>query len=263
MLVYDEPMQKTWEEQFHQAIVDRFEHLKSQNPNYSVRAFAKKARLSSGAMSQFLKKKQAWRLTPKRALEVLGELGFEESQKIYFAALMGEALQFPRKLIPEDKYEILKDWISLPVLHSFDLKPPPSSVELARRLGVSVEKVEEAILNLKKHGFLRADAEGKLFRDQHAWQTSDGPAKELIRQHHKMNLMTAERALDVIPADERYFLDLTFVGNRKQLGFLKTEIRKLFDRAAAVMEDDSEANELFKLSVGLFPLDFDRSQQRD
>lgn len=253
---------ENWEEQFHELIVNHFNSLKAAEPSLSLRKFAKRAQLSPGAMTKFLNKSHNWRLTPARALEVLSALDIDFHQRNYFAAFTGAGkIDIPRTPIPAEDYEILKDWTFLPILVSFDLADRPSPQSLASRLGISVEKVIAVTSTLLEKGYLKLSPTGEIFRDKSHWETSDGPPNQAIRQHHKMNLEMATKALEVIPVEKRYFMSMTFAGNKEEINFVKSEIKKLFDKTSSVMENTLPTNEIYKLSVNLFPIDFECAKE--
>lgn len=252
----------SWQHEFQQALIQHFHKLRQQNPKLSIRTFAKRARMSSGGMAQFLKGNQKWKLSPARALQILDSLGAEDNVKRYFAALTGQPFIMPWKQMAKDRDALLKDWSFFPILHSFDLKPQPTSAEIAKKLNMDVNHVEAAIHFLLEIGALKKNEDGSMGRETTPQKTSDGPPNEVIRNFHKTNLNIALKALDTIPSDERDFTALTLAGDRAQIEFVKAEIRKLFDRVLALMESTSQNNEVYRLSVNFFPLNFDRKETR-
>jgi hypothetical protein len=247
---------QSWRNQFQDALVGHFQALRQKNPELSVRAFAKRARLSSGGMAQFLKGNQKWKLSPERALHILKNLGVEESVQRYFAAITHQQIAMPWKDLANDHYALLKDWSFFPILHFFDLNPQPSSEEIAEKLNLDVKHVKAAIGFLLEIGALKQDAAGSITRDPSPLKTSDGPPNETIKEFHKENLNVALKALDRIPAARRDFTALTIAGDRARIDAVKEEIRALLDRVHAIMESAPETNEVFRLSVSFFPMDF-------
>lgn len=213
-------------------------------------------------MAQFLKGNQKWKLSPTRALQILDSLGAEDNVRRYFAALTGQPFAMPWKEMAKDHYALLKDWSFFPILHSFDLNPQPTPEEIARKLNVNVDHIKAAIHFLIEIGALKKNDDGSIVRETTPQKTSDGPPNDVIRNFHKANLEIALKALNTIPADERDFTALTLAGDRAQIEFVKAEIRKLFDRVHALMESTSQSNEVYRLSVNFFPLNFDRKEPR-
>lgn len=245
-----------WQQYFHETIVEHCRRLQTEDPSLSLRKIAKKGLISPGSLSQLLNNRPKWNLSPAKAMEILRNLEVDENRRNYLAALTGGEIALSRTPVPTEDYGILKDWVYIPVLVSFDLSPRPTPNELAKKLSVDVGRIESAIEFLLSRGYLKKEADGTICRHSDHWDVAGGPPNEAIRLHHRSGLEVAAKALDEVPAERRYFTSIVFAGNRENIEYVKEEIEKLLARASAIMEKTPPSNELFKLSVNLFPLDF-------
>lgn len=253
---------QNWEDEFRAVLAEHFQRLKEENPKFSLRALAKRARISPSAMSQLLRKKHGWQLTTERAIEILSSLGIEERKKCRLAALMGHHLPVRRSTLRMTDCETLKDWTYLPILHSFDLSPTPSFEEIAQKLCINTERVEAAVSDLVNHGYLKRDENGRIKRDDSQKESIETTLPQTPFDLKKTELELANKALSACERENQIFAALTFAGNKSQIEFLEREIMKLFDYAAAVVENTEPRDELFKLSVQLYPLDFRKKEER-
>lgn len=244
-----------WEDEFHEVLTEHFRRLKDQDPKFSLRALAKRARISPSAMSQLLRKNNGWQLSVERAIDVLSSLEVDERKKNRLIALMGQHVPVRRSTLNTTDYEELGDWIYLPILHSFDLTPSPSCATIARKLGLDISKVQSAVNELADRGYLKKLEDGHYVREAPDKKQSDRAWLKTSPERQKTNFEIAARSGS---RQNQVFLTATFAGNRTQIELLKNEIEKLFDFAAAVVENTDPRDEIFELSVQLFPLDFQK-----
>lgn len=252
---------QNWEDEFRAVLTEHFSRLKEQDPKFSLRALAKRARISPSAMSQLLRKKHGWQLSVERAIEILSSLGVEERTRYRLTALMGRPLPVLRATLKTADCENLKDWTYLPILHSFDLTPTPSLKEIAQKLGVEPEKVESVVNDLLNRGYLKKLDSDLFKRDESHKENIECSWQKMSSELQKSELEIASKALSASQNGNRVFGTVTFAGNKAQVAFLKKEIEKLFNYAAAVVENTEPRDELFKLSVQFYPLDFRKEEE--
>ncbi|MBX3041987.1 MAG: DUF4423 domain-containing protein [Bdellovibrionaceae bacterium] len=243
-----------WRNLFYDLMGRRFQELQQGDPGFSMRKYAKVACVSPAAMLQILRRNVIWNLAPEKAIEIVRSAGLKEEEINYFLTTVGKVPELRRQEIKEGDYDILTDWCYLPILHSFDLSERPTPEQLAAKLGLSAEKVLQVIQDLSARGYLRADETGRLYRERIHWHTSDGPPVKAIRAHHDLSLNLSQKALDVLPSEQRNFQSLTFVGNREQISEIREEMQKFIKRVTAIAEGASQKDELYKLSLQFFPI---------
>lgn len=245
-----------WQKDFSELLNAQVKILKEKNPRYSLRAFGKKIGLSIGPLSNLLRGGKPWNLTSKRAAEILDKLDLKIHVRNRMLVKMGELPKHPKETLPESEHAILTDWLYYPILFAFDLPPKHRlPAKIAERLGVPEETVQKIIDDLLQRKLLVSE-NGEVKRPEVFLTTTDGPANSIIRKHHEMNLDLAKKALANIPPSRRDFTTLTFVGSEKQLSALREAIRSLYDKASSLVDAGEENDQIYRLSVQLYPLEF-------
>jgi len=249
---------------FSQFLKDRFDQQRKLNPRLSLRGFAKQIELSPSSVSELFSGTAKWKLTPDRAGEIIQKLGFKKSEEKRALLKFGIDLDFvetEKKEIQPGNYDALTDWTVIPILVSHELgEKTPSVQEIARRMEVAPEKVQSVISDLINRGLLERDLDGRVRKAPQPLRTSDDVPNAKIRMFHIESLKLSERAIEKLPTLERDFNAITFAGNRKQLAALKEEIRALCEKATAIMNSEEENDEVYRLQVGLFPINFQGKQ---
>lgn len=234
-----------------------FLKLKQNNHRYSLRAYAKKLGISPSALSELMNKKGRWKLSPQRAAKLIEKIDLRSSTRNRLLVEMKETPRHKDLLLSRTEHDIFLDWTWLPTLFMFDLPERFHAPQvIAKKMGLSVSKVRHNIDQLVKRKFLNRDAHDRISRPQVFLKSTDGIPSSVVKQGHRINLDLSQRAFEEIPFEKRDFTSLTFAGNAKKLEFLRQEIRALHEKAAALMDDGDENDEVFKLNIQLFPIQF-------
>lgn len=246
-----------WKTEFNKILKTEFTKFKQANPRLSLRAFARKVGVSHSTLSELLRGKQKWEISEVLVQKIIDNINLKPKDRERFLALMNKPVTHIRKQFPAEVHALLTDWTFLPILFSFDLDEPLRTVEgIAHRLGLPKKKVETVAEELAQQGLLLKNKSGVYERTEEKWTSTDGLPSEVIRKHHEENLKLSIRALHEIPAPQRDFTSLTFVGDKKQFELLKQEIRTFYAKAEALMGTSKAGDELYRLSVNFFPVNF-------
>ena len=193
----------------------------------------------------------------------MNKLDLPEAKKTRFLVSMGELYPQKKVLVVQSDQDFLADWLHRAVLHYFEVEDLDRSSKvterIAKRLHVSIGDVEKCVAILIKKNLLTRQESGRFEKPTQFWETSDNLTNDFVRKHHLSNLEASRRALLQTPTDQRDFTSLMFAGTRHQLEELRAEIRKFYDRALAIMED-GEKDEVFQISVNVYPLGIDDSK---
>lgn len=229
-----------------------FDTKKKRNPRYSLRSYAKKIGLSSGSLSDILKKKR--RLTPQLGRKLLSKLDLEESSKLKILKMIEAEENQTILLVAQEANKLIKKWYYFPVLNLLEITPASTSLdEISKRLNISKKQAQESLRFLVKKKFISLNPNGRGYQvHSNAWKTTDNIADEVIRSAHRKGLDLAKKALD-ISVDSRDYTSIVFPGNSKQLYKVRTEIRKLLMKISKIMATGS-VDTVYKLNVQLFPL---------
>lgn len=235
---------------------------KLKNPAYSLRAFAKKLKLSPAALSEILNGKRA--VSVKLADRILTGLDADPAVK-------GEILGSFRKgasvatdeqkrvidaftQLSVEQFKTIADWYHFAILCLFETSQFTADPDdISRRLGVRKADVIQALQRLERLGMLERSPKGKLRLTGKQFHTADGPASSAVRLSHGQSLELAKKSLEVDAVDIRDFTSLTMAIDPEKMDRARKLIRQFRTKLARELEVDPKG-EVYMLSVGLFPL---------
>lgn len=236
-------------------------HLKSVNPQFSLRSFAKRLQLNPAALSQILngKRNVSEKLAqiilnqlapaPEKAAQVLNQ--FKEQsllQKLNFQESHKEQLQ-----LDMDQYQVVAEWQYYAILclaETEDFQSDPQWI--AQRLGLSVNKVNLAIERLLRLELLYQDENDKLMVKPISLRTTEDIANSSLKRRHEDNLNSAKNALWEIAPEDREISFRTMAINPDKLPEAKLLIREFKEKISNFLEEGAQ-QEVYEFSVQLFP----------
>lgn len=247
--------------QISQILTTKFAEARLRNPSYSLRAYAQKLGVSSGALSEIMVGRRG--LSRTKAEQIAENLALNPVEMESFLAevitLRGKAKKSKEagketSIIPIDQFSLISDWIHYGILSLIRLKGCKSEPHwIGRRLGISESKAAEAIKRLERLGMIEITSSGKLKRRFASLDTGDHVSSIAIRLAHEQNLELAKRSLERQSTAVRDFTISTFTVDRRKLPRLKKLIRDFQD----LIEEEgggAEATDVYRLSIQLFPL---------
>lgn len=244
-----------WREEFRHILSKQFVQRKQRNHRYSVRAFAKQSGVSSGTMSELLNGKGDWNLSKARAIEILGQLKVNPTSVTRVRVLMGEKIPMEIRQIEPSSYGLLTDATYQAVLFGLDLPASATSLEsLRRRLRLDPDTMNRIVSQLLANGLIEPNGLGSYARKKTVIMATEGIPKPVLRQHHIDNLSRAGEALEKFPSEARDITTMTLAGSRQRLEVVRREIREFYERLIHLMADDVPSDEVYRVSVGIFPL---------
>jgi len=238
-----------WEKSFAVYLRNHLFEMKQRNSKISLRNFAKLAKISPGTMSELMSGKS--RISARRAITILQNLGLPQSELAKWSAAMGEVPAVHSTLVSPSVYVELVDWRRRAILVANELFPKLTKNEMAASLKLSVKELETTLAVLRQIGLISEHQNGSISNSN--WTTTDGPADKNIAAMHESDLQNAQEAISTIPASEREFSSLLVVGNRKQFEKLKKELKNFYKRAQVIMAE-GEQNEVYQISMQAFPV---------
>ena len=252
-----------WRQTFQEVLEKRFTEIRGKNPRFSISAYARMTKISAPAMSQLLRRSDKLKITPIRAVEICELIGTSPALINRILVLAGEKPKYQVSAFPEKDYEILTEWDYLAVLFSYDLSPPLSFEEKAKRLGISDQRLSAISENLLQRGLLKKGENGQLTREQDKkYITSDNIPNGIIKRHHLSNLDAISKSIEILPVEKRDITSMTFTGDAAKLDRVRTEIREFYQKIFAIMDDGENRDEVFKIVVGIAPMNFSNDEKR-
>lgn len=235
------------------ALRECFAEIKSRNQSYSLRAFASKLGLSSGALSEILNGRR--RISQKLALRLIDSMTLSPEQK-------GELLNSKNKKsltnlelqLTADQFHTISDWSHFALISLMKTKGFKSSIPwIAKRLGLPEHPIQTGLERLLRLGLIQKDHKGSYRRTQMALRTTDDIANASIRRSHFVDLELAKNSLEQDPIEVRDFTAITINVDMKRLAEAKKMIREFQDNLSDLLETKS-AQEVYKMTIYLYPL---------
>jgi uncharacterized protein (TIGR02147 family) len=127
--------------------------------------------------------------------------------------------------------------------------------ELARMVDppISPKEAEEAIHELEKIGLIRKESDG-IYRQQSGIVTTGDEVRSFhVAKFIMETLKHAERALDMVPPNERDLSVLTLKLSEETMKQMKTEIQMFRKKLLRMAETDSNQNRVYQCNINFFP----------
>lgn len=232
----------------------KFEEAKQRNPNWSLRAFAQKIGVGSGALSEILAGKRPISLKMRRRLIERLHLSPSEQQQILSEEVGSYVRGYQYTELDSDAFHMIADWWNFAILNlvkTVDFQPEISWI--SKRLGLSRDVIKEAWLRLFRLGYLHKSPKGKVTRRHPMMKTSNDVVNLSIRRAHLEDLKLIEHALLEVPVESREVSSVTLAFKQKDLPRAKEILRKFQDEFCDLIESDPP-DEVYRLSIALFPL---------
>lgn len=229
-------MKYSWESLFTELMSQRFQEIRAKNKRFSLRSFARMARISPGTMSLILKGSRVWSMSLERALESLQLVKIDISKINYFIVECAPPLLEDPKFndIPNDAI-FKQDRYYTPIFLAFGLSSPPPVSVLASLLNTSEDKIKRVVYDLLKRGYL-IKTNGTIQRAPALPSPTSPPAQQN-------------------PPGVFEFKRLYITGSSAQTECMKKEVERFYKRIHAIMNASQQNNnEVFTLVVDIAPL---------
>lgn len=243
--------------EFKTVLQQEFLRRSSQNPSYSLRAFARQLNLSHATVSGLLSGKR--KITAATVLKLKDALSLGPSEVAQFLEPATAAVNLPSyKPLAQDVFAAISEWhfdaiLELAQIEDADLSPEG----VAEALEIPVLKARLAIETLVRLKMLTADETGRL-RCQQNYSTNDldfNFTNSAQRRYQRSVLEKSLEALESIPRPERDHTSVTMAIAREDLPQAKELIRRFRQELNALMQNDRvSVNEVYQLQVSFFPL---------
>lgn len=238
-------------ETFQDILLSEFVRRKGVNSSYSLRAYAQYLKVDQSLLSKVLKNKRK----PSQAMieASLRTLGHKERsiQKI----IRNEKNVTSYRMLKDDEFEILSDWIHFAILQLIGTKGFESSPAwIAKRLGVTTVQIEKALGRLTRIGKVNIiDGEYQATGKTHTWDclTSTTVARRLFQ---KRLLELGAKKIEEIPFDDRENSSLTIACSKQLLPEVKKKILRFKKDLDNFITAHGKQDEVYQLIVGFYPL---------
>lgn len=234
-------------------LLNEFLAAQAKNSQYSMRAYSRKVGITQSAISEILSGKR--KITTKMGIKILSGLGVSPDTFQRIVSRMQDKKSENREFKPldVDTFHLVSDWHYFALLSLAETKDFKSSADwIAKRLGISKVKAEEALERLTRLGMIENDEEG-IKATGVQYQVDPGIATPALKKAQRQNLEIATKALETTKYEERDFTAMTLCFDPDRMNEAKALIKEFRKQFSDIMEN-GEKKEVYKLCVQLFPL---------
>lgn len=236
-----------------QFLKNKFFESKKFNSSLSIRSFAVKAGISSGAMSDIFNGKR--QLTRNMAEKIAINLKMNPTERSLFlnASSEREVLGIKKiRFFSRAQFQHITDASYFSLLSLMETKSFKYDIDwIADRLEITPEKVSSIIRRFKDLNVL-TEIDGKLVRANDVFSTSDDISDSLVKASHLETLRAAHKSLNEVDVNLRDFTSFCFPADPALMNEVKQRIRVFQDEIALLMRTKN-SNEVYKLAIHLFP----------
>ncbi len=233
----------------------------ARNPDFSMRALARKLGLYASALNEILNGKR--RVSAKQAQKIIDRLDLtpqEQGQLLGLFANQGTtpvgatAAATPYTAMDMDSYHLIADWYHAAILSLVELPRFKGTPEwVGARLGITRREAKGALERLTRLGMLKTDRKRGYRPTGAQYKTSDEVVSLSLRKAHGQNLDLARRSLERDSLERRDFTAITMAVDTKRLKEAKKMIRQFRDGLCAYLEGGKKT-QVYKMCIQLIPL---------
>lgn len=239
---------------------------REKNPRYSLRSFARHLGVSPGRLSELLNGQRNMSSVLAEKFAARLELPDEERSALVSAArklrkrtpsARVRSDLTPSKpryhTVPKDMFEFISDWQHFGILALMETDDFIGDERwMARRLGLSVEAVIQAMERLELCNLIQESESGWTLTGHNLASTTETPSKGL-RKHHRQQMQIAASSLDTVPLHQREFTSVTMAIDPDRLVVAKKSIKDFRRQLCAYLEG-GRRREVYSLNIQLIPL---------
>lgn len=247
-------------------LANELESRKKRLPSYSLRSFAARLGVSPSSLSQVLsgqrpmsvkmvhKVADCLSLDPRERAQLLASVVSDKVRHLGVVADAAEGAQAPTQL-EVDTFRVISDWYHFAILSLLEtVKPQGTLPWISKRLGLSALVVEQALLRLRRLGFVELKGRSYVRTGLNELRTPrQVPLAELRKWHHQI-MEKAGESLDRDPVEMREFGGRTLAIDVKYLPEAKKLLNKFREDLGRLLER-GDKKRVYVLVTQLFPLD--------
>ena len=244
----------------------------SQNPRYSIRAFARDLQLSAAQVTHVLNGRRG--LSSFTATKIGKSLGWSLKEVEYFCSLVNSAHSRSRLTkisaqehlktfsstekrveLQNDVFRLVSEWHHFAILELLKIKSEIHNQKtLAKRLNINEIEVDLALRRLQKAGLIhRVGAGWKLeYASVISKDSKDKVSSDAVKKFHTQLMEKAKVALIQQSVDERYYRTILFPVRQKDLKRAQEKILHFHEEFLRTFSNGSEGDEVYSLGVQFF-----------
>jgi hypothetical protein len=223
------------------------------NPQYSMRAFARATGISHTVLSLVLSGKRRFSKRAVRQLADFLELDPAQTERLEAAR---SAKPAPREYedLSLDTFQLISDAYHYAILSALELPNAKWDAKwLAKNLSISPVQAKLAMERLERLELVETK-NGKTRQTGKPLQVDNARSTIATRTFHKQLLDKAKESLENAPFEARDLSSTTLAMDASQIPYAKKRIREFRRQLAAELEAMGKPNAVFHLAVQIFPV---------
>lgn len=229
----------------------KFAEIQKDSPRFSLRSFAAQVGISAGRMNELIHDKRALSDFYAEKITKTLNLSLQDKRQLYsFVSTKARKINSVRKLAPQEGLHV-RCWENLAILsimRTDDFEPDMEWI--ARRLGISVERVQECFKILQEHDLVRINENGNMERTSSRVVTM---ATKDTSHHERRKMEKSMEAMESVAPPYRNHSAVTVATTPEKIKEANEKI-KGFRRKLADFLEDGPKKEVYSLTINLFPL---------
>jgi uncharacterized protein (TIGR02147 family) len=243
----------------------------SNNPHYSLRAFAKFLGFDHSTLSQLLRGKR--RLTARAVRKFATRLGLNADET---ATLIAREEQLPADAGDEeverqvrelaiDTASLIADWHHYAILELVHVKDfRPDSRWIGRVLGIPVDEVNVALQRLLRLGLLEMAAPDRwVDRLGDATASVQGFAHAAVERFSEQVRQLTMRAVRSLPQGSYEYSSTTLAVNTARIPAAIEKIARVRDELMAFLSHSTDRDDVYQLEISLVPVTRLQAKEND
>lgn len=239
-----------------------FELRRCRNANYSIRSFARDLDVSKSTLYEVLRGRRP--LPVKFLNSVLDKLESNPiertlfSESLYRTKVKLDEIEIEensiteRHLINDSHFKIIIEWEHYAVLSLIDVDDFQSEEDyIAKRLGISEERVKTVLENLTLAGFIKR-SDGQIRTAVRPLATTEDISSEVLKKAHFDALDMSKEKLNV-DVNKRDYSTITLAINSQRIPEAKAIIREFRKKMKKLLSDGSR-DEVYQIAIQMYPL---------
>jgi uncharacterized protein (TIGR02147 family) len=243
----------------------------SNNPQYSLRAFAKYLGLDHSTLSQLLRGKR--RLTARAIRKFATRLGLTADETANHVARedqvpadsSDEEVERQVRQLAFDTASLIADWHHYAILELVHVKDfRPDSRWVARVLDIPVDEVNVALQRLLRLGLLEMAAPDRwVDRLGDATASVQGFAHAAVERFSEQVRKLTLRAVRSLPRGSYEYSSTTLAVNTARIPMAIERIARLRDELMALLSQGTDRDDVYQLEISLVPVTRIQAKEND
>lgn len=238
--------------QYREILKDIFVQRVSNNPSYSLRAFARDLNLSVSYLSEVLTSKKILKAT--YIDQIILKLDLDENSATIFkeSCLFENQGKSSLKEISKEDFNDINDPLVFALLSTFFLEDFVNDIDwISEKLRISQEKCHQLINALVEKDILEIK-DGQITRKSLNYIVKNFSNPEKLREFHQKCLFQIDQSLTNMPSEKIHLNHLSFAINPDKISTFREKTDKYLDEIEKLMETGPQ-KDLYSLAVYLTP----------